>query len=125
MSETATSRKTRECKRCEGTGRVSSHVVYCGVPGTCFQCNGKGFQEFHTKDELLRRHQDNLAEHLQALQDEAKYHQKRLGEATTDKEREYEEEDLEILRQRYRNHVQWSKENTPKRGKWAAPGAHA
>jgi excinuclease UvrABC ATPase subunit len=119
MSETATSRKTRQCKRCEGTGRVNSPVVYCGLPGTCFQCNGKGFQEFFTKEELLQRHQENLAEHLQAMEQEAKYYQKRLSEATTDKERKYEEDDLEALRERYRRQRQWSKKNEPKRGKWA------
>lgn len=30
------------CTRCTGTGYVESRVAYCGVPGTCFKCDGHG-----------------------------------------------------------------------------------
>lgn len=30
--------KMKTCRRCRGTGLVSSPVVYCGVPGGCYTC---------------------------------------------------------------------------------------
>lgn len=30
------------CRRCGGKGNRHTHVVYCGVPGTCFACRRAG-----------------------------------------------------------------------------------
>ena len=37
--------KAVTCRRCSGTGFVSSRVAYWGVPGTCFKCDGRGEHE--------------------------------------------------------------------------------
>ena len=37
--------KAVTCRRCAGTGFVSSNVAYWGVPGTCFKCDGLGEHE--------------------------------------------------------------------------------
>ena len=35
---------TKVCKRCNGTGIMSSPVVYAGVPGGCYSCRARGFK---------------------------------------------------------------------------------
>lgn len=35
---------TKVCERCNGTGIVSSPVVYAGVPGGCHGCRARGFK---------------------------------------------------------------------------------
>jgi len=33
----------KTCPRCKGKGFVDSIVAYCGIPGTCFNCEGRGW----------------------------------------------------------------------------------
>lgn len=37
--------KPKTCRRCSGTGFVSTRVVYAGAPGGCFACDGAGVVE--------------------------------------------------------------------------------
>lgn len=30
------------CKRCKGSGNVQARRVHLGIPGTCFDCDGRG-----------------------------------------------------------------------------------
>ena len=34
--------KATTCRRCAGTGMVGGPVVYAGIPGACFKCDGTG-----------------------------------------------------------------------------------
>jgi len=38
----ATLVKPVTCKRCKGSGNVQARRVHLGVPGTCFDCDGRG-----------------------------------------------------------------------------------
>jgi hypothetical protein len=55
------------CSRCKGTGMTPFHVVYAGVPGTCFKCGGEGqverkaYHEYNEAKKFLQYAPENVA----------------------------------------------------------------
>lgn len=56
--------KTKTCPRCSGTGRTGSRVLYLGVPGLCYQCDGIGTLQWMTGEEVKANKKKSLEANL-------------------------------------------------------------
>lgn len=73
--------KTKVCKRCGGTGRVSSPVVHCGMPGTCYNCDGRGVLRWVSAEVLTARRLVVYAEWLAQIESQAAHPKARIADA--------------------------------------------
>lgn len=112
--------KTKTCGRCKGKGRVKCGVLHLGIPGLCYECDGKGVLRFLDAATVAAKKLDGFASHQAELAEKAEYVKTRMEKTRSVVLKARYEAELADLRSAWKAVAVATKGLVRTKGEWVA-----